>query len=105
MRSVALREACGVVTHPSFGAGKGVPSLSKSGRRPWKRRRAWRRSREELPGVWGAERIDGDGGNWGGPPRPGSLRVSAAGAWRPVTGDPGKWIAGRTGVGGGRSTA
>jgi hypothetical protein len=32
-------------------------------------------SREGLPGVWGAERIDGDGGNWGGPPRPGSLRV------------------------------
>ncbi len=32
------------------------------------------RSREELPGVWGAERIDSDGGNWGGPPRPGDLR-------------------------------
>jgi hypothetical protein len=32
------------------------------------------RSREELPGVWGAERIDGGGGNWGGPPRPGDLR-------------------------------
>ena len=32
-------------------------------------------SREELPGVWGAERIDGGGGNWGGPPRPGSLRI------------------------------
>ena len=33
------------------------------------------RSREELPGVWGAERIEGGGGNWGGPPRPGSLRM------------------------------
>jgi hypothetical protein len=32
-------------------------------------------SREELPGVWGAERIDGGGGNWGGPPRPGDLRI------------------------------
>jgi hypothetical protein len=32
-------------------------------------------SREGLPGVWGAERIEGGGGNWGGPPRPGSLRV------------------------------
>jgi hypothetical protein len=32
-------------------------------------------SREGLPGVWGAERIDGDGGNWGGPPRPGDLRI------------------------------
>ena len=33
------------------------------------------RSREELPGVGGAERIEGDGGNWGGPPRPGGLRI------------------------------
>jgi hypothetical protein len=32
-------------------------------------------SREGLPGVWGAERSDGDGGNWGGPPRPGDLRM------------------------------
>jgi hypothetical protein len=31
-------------------------------------------SREELPGVWGAERIDSGDGNWGGPPRPGDLR-------------------------------
>ena len=62
------------------------------------------RSREELPGVWGAERIEGGGGNWGGPPRPGSLRISAAGAWRPITGDPGKRMASRKGVGGGRST-
>ena len=58
----------------SFGAGKGVPGLSESGRRPWKRRRAWKRSREELPSVWGAERADSGGGNWGGPPRPGDLR-------------------------------
>ena len=29
---------------------------------------------------------------------------SVTGAWRPITGDPGKWIAGRVGVGGGRST-
>jgi hypothetical protein len=27
-------------------------------------------SREGLPGVWGAERIEGGGGNWGGPPQP-----------------------------------
>ena len=32
------------------------------------------RSLEELSGVEGAERSEGDGGNWGGPPRPGSLR-------------------------------
>ena len=32
-------------------------------------------SREELPGVWGAERIEGGGGNWGSPPRPGGLRI------------------------------
>ena len=31
-------------------------------------------SREELPGVWGVERSEGGGGNWGGPPRPGGLR-------------------------------
>jgi hypothetical protein len=28
------------------------------------------RSPEELPGVEGAERSEGDGGNWGGLPRP-----------------------------------
>jgi len=27
-------------------------------------------SREELPGVEGAERSEGDDGNWGGRPRP-----------------------------------
>jgi len=42
---------------------------------------------EELPGVEGAERSDGGGGNWGGPPRPGSLRLVAVGASRPITGD------------------
>jgi hypothetical protein len=26
---------------------------------------------EEPPGVEGAERLEGDGVNWGGPPRPG----------------------------------
>jgi hypothetical protein len=31
-------------------------------------------SREELLGVWGVERSDGDDGNWGDPPRPGGLR-------------------------------
>jgi hypothetical protein len=31
-------------------------------------------SREGLLGVWGAERSEGGGGNWGGPPRPGDLR-------------------------------
>jgi hypothetical protein len=32
-------------------------------------------SRQGLPGVWGAEPSEGDGGNWGGPlPGPGSLR-------------------------------
>jgi hypothetical protein len=28
-----------------------------------------------LLGVWGAERSDSDGGNWGGSPRPGDLRM------------------------------
>jgi hypothetical protein len=31
-------------------------------------------SPEEPPGVWGVERQEGGGGNWGGPPRPGGLR-------------------------------
>jgi hypothetical protein len=30
---------------------------------------------EEPPGVWGVERPEGGGGSWGGPPRPGGLRV------------------------------
>ena len=34
-------------------------------------------SREELPGVEGVERSDGDGGNRGGRPRPGDLWRSA----------------------------
>ena len=32
------------------------------------------RGRDELPGVWSSERADGDGGNWGDPPRPGGVR-------------------------------
>ena len=63
------------------------------------------RSREGLLGVWGAERSDSDGGNWGGPPRPDSLRsLGAVGATRSITGGPGKGVACRVGVGGGRST-
>jgi hypothetical protein len=51
------------------------------------------RSREGLPGVRGAERADSDGGNWGGPPRPGSLRSwGAAGATCSITGGPGKRV-------------
>ncbi len=73
MRSAALRESCGVVRGLVFGREQGVPSPRNqgeghgSGAEPGS-------SREELPGVWGAERIDSDGGNWGGPPRPGGLR-------------------------------
>jgi hypothetical protein len=37
-------------------------------------------SREELLGVWGAERSDSGGGNWGDPPRPGNLRKFVAGS-------------------------
>jgi hypothetical protein len=32
-------------------------------------------SRQELPGVEGVERSEGDGGNWGGRPRPGDCGV------------------------------
>ena len=49
-------------------------------------------SREGLPGVWGAERSEGGGGNWGGPPRPGNLRKLFVGASRPITDDLGKWV-------------
>ena len=63
------------------------------------------RSPEGLLGVGGVERSDGGGGNWGDPPRPDWRCGVLVGAWRPITGDPGKWIAGRVGVGGGRSTA
>jgi len=33
------------------------------------------RSPEELPGVRGAERAEGGGGNWRDPRRPGGLRI------------------------------
>src|SRR3954447_17041506 len=49
-------------------------------------------SPEELLGVEGVERSDGDGGNWGGPPRPGRLRRAVGGGSRPITRDPGKWL-------------
>jgi hypothetical protein len=37
--------------------------------------KTWKRSRQELPGVEGAERSEGDGGNWGGPRWPGGCGV------------------------------
>jgi hypothetical protein len=43
-------------------------------------------SREGLLGVWGVERSEGGDGNWGGPPRPDSLREVAVGASCPITG-------------------
>jgi hypothetical protein len=61
-------------------------------------------SREGLLGVWGAERSDSDGGNWGGPPRPDSSADGAVGVACSITGGPGKGVACRVGVGGGRST-
>ncbi|HSH58357.1 MAG TPA: hypothetical protein VK988_01710 [Acidimicrobiales bacterium] len=33
------------------------------------------RSREGLLGAWGSNVQKGGDGNWGGPPRPGALRV------------------------------
>ena len=56
-------------------------------------------SREELPGVEGSERSEGDGGNWGGRPRPGDCgdhrSVAPYNRWRA-----GKWVTSREGVGG-----
>ena len=40
------------------------------------------RSPEELPGVGGAERSEGGGGNWGDPPRPGACGARRSGAGR-----------------------
>jgi hypothetical protein len=74
-----------------------------SRRRPWKGCRAWKRSPEELPGVWGVERSDGGGGNWGGPPRPGSPAERAVGVTGPITGGSREVGGCRVGVGGGRS--
>jgi hypothetical protein len=41
---------------------------------------------EEPPGVEGAERSEGDSGNWGGPTQPGELRKSSEGRC-PITGE------------------
>lgn len=35
---------------------------------------------------------------------PGPMTCDVVGVWGPITGDPGKWVPGRVGVGGGRST-
>ena len=64
--------------------------------------KTWRCSREELPGVEGAERSEGDGGNWGGPRWPSDCGVRwSAASYNRATG---KGTAGQQGVGGGRST-
>src|SRR5918994_6381825 len=50
-------------------------------------------SPEGLPGVWGAERSDGGGGNWGGPPRPGgSADVPPTGVACPTRGNGVGWV-------------
>lgn len=91
MRAPAA-SASSLVRGPPFGAGTGSAEPPKSGRRPWKRRRSWRCSREGLPGVWGMKRCDGDSGNWGGPPRPGGLRTAAVGSCASYNRvHPGKW--------------
>jgi hypothetical protein len=54
-------------------------------------------------GAWNVSIVAaGTGEALPGPVTCGSL---LPGAWRPITDDLGKWIAGRVGVGGGRSTA
>jgi hypothetical protein len=105
MRSVALREACGVVRGLAREGGvQGVPSLSKSGRRPWKRCRAWIAAVMDSP-AYGARNVSMVAAGTGEAlPGPADCGVRAAGARCPITGDPGKWMAGRVGVGGGRST-
>jgi len=71
-RSVASSEACRVViaARPLRVGGRGsrVASFTAKATEGVKSLEC---SPEELPGVEGAERSDGGGGNWGGPPRPG----------------------------------
>ena len=96
MRSVALTRSLRRRSRarPS-GRAKGVPSLSESGRRPWKRRRAWKRSREGLPGVWGAERIEGGGGDGEALPGPVTCGVCHRSAASYNRREPGSgWLAG-----------
>jgi len=54
------------------GAGGAEPLNPR--RRPMDAVKILNRSRQGPPGVWGVERSDSDGGNWGGPPRPDDLR-------------------------------
>jgi hypothetical protein len=86
MRSAASSEACRVVIVPSYKLGQGRAEPSPSRRRPRKGRRTWIGSPEELPGVEGVERMEGDGGNWGGPTQPDALRLHRNRRC-PITGD------------------
>jgi hypothetical protein len=97
MRILPPRDLC-----PARGRGGAEPG--DLGRRPWKPCRAWKRSGQEPPGVWGSERSHGGCGNWGSPPRPRLLRCSAGKRWARISGDPAKSRAGREGGGGVRST-
>ena len=72
-RSVASREACRVVRGRLLGGDREcrAPEIRVKAMEAVKSLEC---SRQGLLGVWGAERSEGDGGNWGGPPRSGSLR-------------------------------
>jgi hypothetical protein len=64
--------------------------------------KTWKRSHQELLGVEGAERLEGDGGSWGGPRWPGDCGVRrSAASYNRATG---KGTVSQQGVGGGRST-
>jgi hypothetical protein len=73
-RSVASREACRVVRGPARWVGDRECRAPEIRVKAMEAVKSLECSRQGLPGVWGAERSEGDGGNWGGPPRPGSLR-------------------------------
>src|SRR5207248_5326828 len=80
-RSVASSEACRVVIAAHlFGVGGRGSRVASFTAKATEGVKSLDCSPEELPGVEGAERSDGGGGNWGGPPRPGSLRLGAVGS-------------------------
>src|SRR3954467_1670207 len=77
-RSAASREVCSVVRGPAREGGSRGSRAAEITAKATDAVKILDRSRQGPSGVWGVERSDSDGGNWGrpspGPPRPGDLR-------------------------------
>ena len=78
MRSAASSEVCRAVNVSVVRRREGEPSPVLQGEGHGRGEEPGG-SPEELPGVEGVERMEGDGGNRGGPPRPGRLRICPVG--------------------------